>query len=193
MGTGRTGWGGLTVTQTVTQIEAARTDAGDTDEGPPTDSVVVCIAKQQSDRGRLAQVLDGVPVVIIVPDAETALSILRSRQDAHHGAALRLADEPTPLAVGELLIDRARARVSWAGEPVALTRLEREVLACLAERPGDVWSYQRLHESAWRSPYLGARDSVCSLVKRLRRKLCAAGAGVTIQAVWGIGFQLVQS
>ena len=52
---------------------------------------------------------------------------------------------------------------------------------------------ERLHEAAWGSHYLGDRDSLHSLVKRLRRKLTAAGVTAELLAVRGIGFQLVPS
>lgn len=72
-----------------------------------------------------------------------------------------------------------------------VSHLELEVLACLAAAPGVVWSYERLHEAAWGSRYVGDRDSVYSLVKRLRRKLSDAGVELDLLAVRGIGFQLV--
>lgn len=65
------------------------------------------------------------------------------------------------------------------------------MLACLAASPGAVWSYERLHEAAWGTRYSGDRDSVYSLVKRLRRKLSEAGVELELLAVRGIGFQLV--
>ena len=46
-------------------------------------------------------------------------------------------------------------------------------------------------EAAWGSRYVGDRDSVYSLVKRLRRKLSDAGVELDLLAVRGIGFQLV--
>jgi DNA-binding response OmpR family regulator len=74
---------------------------------------------------------------------------------------------------------------------VDVSHLELEVLACLAATPGVVWSYERLHEVAWGSRYLGDRDSVYSLVKRLRRKLAEAQVELDLLAVRGVGFQLV--
>jgi two-component system response regulator VicR len=72
-----------------------------------------------------------------------------------------------------------------------VSHLELEVLACLAATPGVVWSHEELHEAAWGTRYVGDRDSVYSLVKRLRRKLAERGVGLDLVAVRGVGFQLV--
>jgi hypothetical protein len=45
--------------------------------------------------------------------------------------------------------------------------------------------------AAWGTRYTGDRDSVYSLVKRLRRKLAEAGVELDLMAVRGVGFQLV--
>ena len=45
--------------------------------------------------------------------------------------------------------------------------------------------------AAWGTRYIGDRDSVYSLVKRLRRKLAEAGVELDLMAVRGVGFQLV--
>ena len=72
-----------------------------------------------------------------------------------------------------------------------MSHLELEVLACLAATPGVVWSHEELHEAAWGTRYVGDRDSVYSLVKRLRRKLAEHGVALDLVAVRGVGFQLV--
>ena len=66
-----------------------------------------------------------------------------------------------------------------------MSHLELEVLACLAASPGVVWSHEELHEAAWGTRYVGDRDSVYSLVKRLRRKLAERGVALDLVAVRG--------
>jgi DNA-binding response OmpR family regulator len=153
---------------------------------PP--SFTVCVSASPEERGRLAAALDGHGMIVLVPDAQTALDLLM-------GAAVR---DRTPdvepddvVRLGRLEVDRRRATVTWGRVVVDVSHLELEVLACLATTPGVVWSYERLHEVAWGSRYVGDRDSVYSLVKRLRRKLSEAGVELGLLAVRGIGFQLV--
>lgn len=146
--------------------------------------IVVCIAGDIEDRVRLTRLLDGYGVVLMVPDASTARSVLGER--AEH----RLPGRVSVISLGDLRIDRSRLEVCWRGVPLELTNLEREVLTCLAGDPDRVWSYEQLHVAVWHSDYVGDRSSVHSTVKRLRRKLRDAGVDLTIQATRGIGFRL---
>jgi len=151
-------------------------------------SFTVCVSASPEERGRVAAALDGQGLLVLVPDAQMAVDLLT------RAAARAPDDDAEPDAVvriGRLEIDQRRATVTWGDVAVEVSHLELEVLACLAATPGVVWSYERLHEAAWGSRYLGDRDTVYSLVKRLRRKLTEAGVELELVAVRGVGFQLV--
>ncbi|HET8682691.1 MAG TPA: winged helix-turn-helix domain-containing protein, partial [Micromonosporaceae bacterium] len=81
-------------------------------------------------------------------------------------------------------------RVTWQGTPVPLTRLEWDLLGSLASPPVTVWTYERLFGEVWGSSYLGDTSILHSAVKRLRRKLRAAGDGVAVETVRGVGYRL---
>jgi DNA-binding response OmpR family regulator len=152
------------------------------------ESFTVCVSASAEERARVAAALDAQGLLVLVPHAQMAVDLL-SRATAGPREAL---DEPGgTVRLGRLEVDRRRATVSWGQTPVEVSHLELEVLACLAATPGVVWTYERLHEAAWGSRYVGDRDSVYSLVKRLRRKLSDAGVELDLLAVRGIGFQLV--
>ncbi|MET7945947.1 winged helix-turn-helix domain-containing protein [Micromonospora sp. NPDC005324] len=91
---------------------------------------------------------------------------------------------------GDLTIDPLDHRVTWRGEPLALTRLERNLLTQLATAPVGVWTYQRLFESVWGCAFLGDTSTLHSAVKRLRRKLHAADDALRVHTVRGIGYRL---
>ena len=151
------------------------------------DSFTVCVSASAEERGRIAAALDGRGLLVLVPDAQMAVDLLLR---AARGSGEP--DEPEGMVrLGALEVDRRRATVSWGQAHVDVSHLELEVLACLAATPGVVWTYERLHEAAWGSRYVGDRDSVYSLVKRLRRKLSDARVELDLLAVRGIGFQLV--
>lgn len=95
-----------------------------------------------------------------------------------------------PISVGGLTIDTDGHLVTWQGEPLALTRLERALLAHLAGPPVAVWTYERLFGSVWGGAYLGDTAILHSAMKRLRRKLRAAGDGPQVQTVRGVGYRL---
>ncbi|GAB3144621.1 hypothetical protein GCM10027290_23310 [Micromonospora sonneratiae] len=97
---------------------------------------------------------------------------------------------PESVSLGELSVDLAEHLVTWRGQPLALTRLERELLARLASPPLGVWTYERLFGSVWGGAYLGDTAILHSAVKRLRRKLRAVEDGPQVHTVRGVGYRL---
>lgn len=151
--------------------------------------LVVGIALDEADRRRLAAALDGTGVVLFAPDVVTAYSVLdRHATRTQPPPAAGQPDRPLVRA-GELEVDLARCRARWRDVPLALTRRERALLACLAAEAGRVWTYRQLYAAAWDGGYLDP-GPVHAAVKRLRRKLREAGAAVRIDAVRGVGYEL---
>jgi len=91
---------------------------------------------------------------------------------------------------GGLFIDPLRLDVTWNGIPLRLTRLERAVLAHLAEAPLRAWSHEHLYRAAWGDTWLGDASALHATVKRLRRKLRDAGATIFLESIRGVGFRL---
>ena len=93
-----------------------------------------------------------------------------------------------------LEIDVARRRASLHGEPLRLSRQEFQLLRLFANHPGHVFDRETLLAALWggRSP-VGAR-TVDALIKRLRQRLQASGAGQTaIETVRGVGYRFAES
>lgn len=101
------------------------------------------------------------------------------------------ADPRRAIVLGDLTIDRARRAAFWADAPLALTRLEFDLLVALAERPGEVLTKDDLLRRVWGYAGRARTRTVDSHASRLRRSLHTAGApGATIVNVWGIGYRL---
>lgn len=155
--------------------------------------VVVCITSSPAERARLAGQFDGPGILVLAPDAGSAGSFLRRLAGT---AAVVPARPPAPptsdevVRVGGLALDLSRHEATWHGRGLALTPYEFKVLGCLAGRPGQVWSYQQLHERAWGGTYFAGPAAVQSVIKRLRAKLREVGASVSIRATRGVGFRL---
>ncbi|MEU5671082.1 winged helix-turn-helix domain-containing protein [Micromonospora sp. NPDC047753] len=111
-------------------------------------------------------------------------------------AAPRAAAAPAPAATSkrislrDLEIYPLDHVVTWRGERLSLTRLERNLLTQLATAPVGVWTYQRLFESVWGCAFLGDTSSLHSAVKRLRRKLHAVDDALRVHTVRGVGYRL---
>jgi len=92
---------------------------------------------------------------------------------------------------GGLDLDLDQRSASLGAEPIALTRLEFDLLHLLLLNAGRVLTRERLLEQAWGYDYVGDTRAVDSAVKRLRAKLRAASPGAdAIEAVRGIGYRL---
>lgn len=115
-------------------------------------------------------------------------ALLRRQQRAALAAELAAVSpeaEP-PVAVGDVVIDRAQRRVHRAGEEVHLTPTEFDLLLALAASPRTVLTRERLLAEVWDWVDASGTRTVDSHVKALRRKL---GADL-IRTVHGVGYAL---
>ncbi|MGH3786212.1 MAG: response regulator transcription factor [Pseudonocardiaceae bacterium] len=106
-------------------------------------------------------------------------AVLRRHADQRREAVLTL---------GDLVVDPARRRVSWAGRPIQLSPREFAVLTALARRAGSVVSKDELLRAAWGDEQAASRNAVEVYIGYLRRKLEAVGAGAVLHTVRGHGY-----
>jgi len=102
--------------------------------------------------------------------------------------AVRRRGRPAPtVEIGELSLDLDARMASRGGEPVDLTAMEWAVIACLARRPGRIYTRNEI-ESQLAEEGLGDADSnsLEVIVSRLRKKLGAA----SISTHRGLGYRL---
>jgi len=92
-----------------------------------------------------------------------------------------------PLRVGTLELDERARRATLAGEDLALTPKEFDLLVALARDPGAALSRRRLLEDVWETTWYGSSKTIDVHVAALRRKLGDAG---WIETVRGVGFRL---
>ncbi len=91
------------------------------------------------------------------------------------------------LRSGPLVVDVEANRVAVAGEDIALTPKEFQLLVCLLERRGRTQSRTDLLESVWETTADLETRTVDMHVGRLRAKLGATGA--MIETVRGFGYR----
>lgn len=91
------------------------------------------------------------------------------------------------ITVNDLTVDVRRHVVTVAGEAVALTLKEFELLRFLMENRGVAFTREKLLERVWDLGYGGGTRTVDVHVQTLRQKLGAAGAKV--ETVRGVGYR----
>jgi len=98
--------------------------------------------------------------------------------------------QPGLIQIGDLEIDLEGHRASRAGEPLHLTRIEFNLLALLAQNPGQAFSRQRLLQGLHGHSHEGFDRSIDAHVKNLRRKIEPDPADPTfILTVYGVGYR----
>lgn len=156
-------------------------------------AIVVCVSPDVAVREQVVRRLDGLGPVLSCAD----LAELRALLFAAPLTPPAPARPPVPViepdrtvSWGDLVVDLAGHLVTWRGVPLAVTRIERELLARLASPPVTLWSYERLFASVWGGAYLGDTAILHSAVKRLRYKLRNLPGGPRVQTVRGAGYRL---
>lgn len=96
-----------------------------------------------------------------------------------------------PLTHRALTLSPSLRKATLAGQELALTAHEFDILHVLMGSPDKVFSRELLYELVWKNGYYGEQNAVNVHVSNIRKKLAAAGgAGDYIKTVWGIGFKL---
>jgi len=104
-------------------------------------------------------------------------AVLRRSEDRVERAVLSLED---------VVLNRERREVTVAGDAVALTAKEFDLLAFLLEQPGIVFSRELLLERVWGFDYPTTTRTVDMHVASLRRKL---DRPELVQTVRGVGYK----
>jgi len=98
--------------------------------------------------------------------------------------------QPGLIRAGELEIDLHGHRVTRAGAPIRLTRTEFNLLATLAQHPGQTFTRAQLLDRLHGVAYEGYDRSVDAHVKNLRRKLELDPAEPRyVLTIYGIGYK----
>ena len=88
---------------------------------------------------------------------------------------------------GHLMIDLDRREVTLRGQTIDLTRLELDLLAHLAERPGVVVAREELLHAVWRSS--AEWQTAATVTEHVRRVRLKLGDARWIESVRGIGYR----
>ena len=106
---------------------------------------------------------------------------IRRRQNRETGEVLRC---------GRLEIDLGLREVRYDGKTGSFTALEFDLLAFLARNPGQVFSYEQLHDRVWKAPINQGLHNIQVCTARVRQKLDQLCPGMHyIETVRGKGYR----
>jgi DNA-binding response OmpR family regulator len=149
-----------------------------------TTPVLVCTGQDAVDD--VVRGLDaGADEYVVKP---LAVAELRARVRALVRRGQGGAPRQEQIVAGNVHVNRLTRQVLVEGQPLALTPRELTLLEYLLLRPTEVVSRTELLEKVWDLSFDPGSNVVDVLVGRVRRKLKAAGANVTLDSVRGVGF-----
>jgi DNA-binding response OmpR family regulator len=103
------------------------------------------------------------------------------------GAGAGGREAPATTEIGAIVVDTGRREVLCAGEVVALTTREFDLLAYLVANRGLALSRRQLLDGVWGEGWYGDERTVDVHVRQLRKKL---GDELPLTTVWGVGYRL---
>ena len=115
-------------------------------------------------------------------------AVLRRTQQS---AGAQQDEQLTTLKYGTLEIQPERYSVRVAGQSIACTPREVELLYLLASHPGRVFDREQILSRIWGYDFFGDTRTVDTHIKRLRQKLSCEEMGKAwdIIAVYGVGYK----
>jgi DNA-binding response OmpR family regulator len=116
---------------------------------------------------------------------EEVLARVRALSRRHLAPQLRV------LQAGNLSMDSGARQVMVAGDVLATTRREYELLELFLRHPSQVLSKEQIHDAVWGDGQTIDSGLVEVYAGKIRRKLQAARATVIIETCRGIGYRLI--
>lgn len=131
-----------------------------------------------------------------IPELQARVRAMLRRVDMHApvaadaGAAAAAGAGTERIEVGDLVVDCARREVRLAGQPIALTAKEFDLLAHFARHPGRAFTRMQLLDAVWGTTFEGYEHTVNTHINRLRAKIEADPANPRrVLTVRGVGYR----
>ena len=150
------------------------------------DEIPVIMISSEETESYIRRAYAGADDYIIKP---FDLDELGARVAAHLRREQRHRNKATIRFFGELTIDYSARTVTVAGEPVALSKREFDIVELLSLNAGQVFDRERIYETVWGLDGEGNSDTVMEHIRKIRAKLAACTLHSYIDTVWGCGYR----
>lgn len=151
-------------------------------------SPVIMLTARDAVEDRVRGLDSGADDYLVKPFSFAEL-LARIRVQLRRGVANR----PTELRVGDLVLDPAERLVRRGDVPIELTAKEFALLEMFMRHPGELLTRTRILEQVWDFAYDGTSNVVDQYVAYLRRKIDYPFGRSDIETVRGGGYRLRRS
>lgn len=158
---------------------------------------IIVLSSRDEEADRVAALETGADDYVTKPFSPREVvarvrAVLRRAHPQNNGApAEPHPSVPTPLPVLPVQVDGATRRATFHGTVLELTRVEFDLLACLVEEPGRVYTRAQLIDKVWGDGFAITDRTVDSHIKGLRKKLAEAGGDPNlVETVRGVGYRV---
>ncbi|WP_425447390.1 response regulator transcription factor [Dethiothermospora halolimnae] len=95
------------------------------------------------------------------------------------------------IEIEDLIINTDTHEVTVRGDKVKLTPKEFDILECLAQNKGIVFSVEKLYERVWKEKFAVSDTSIVVHITNLRQKIeLDPKSPQYIKTVWGVGYKI---
>lgn len=152
-------------------------------------AAIIVLSSRDAEADRVAALETGADDYVTKPfSPREVVARVRAVLRRAHGPSSR---KPTATSALPLSVDDASRRASVLGQPLELTRVEFDLLACLLGDPGRVFTRAQLIDRVWGDGFAITDRTIDSHIKGLRRKVSEAGGDAhMIETVRGVGYRV---
>ncbi|MBB6673925.1 response regulator transcription factor [Cohnella nanjingensis] len=152
---------------------------------------IIMLSARETDMDKITGLTTGADDYVSKPfnPLELMARVKAQLRRQNYSAQEQAADDI--IAIGDLIVDKAKHAVTANGRPVALTPLEFAILALLASRRGQVFGAEKIYEAVWREPFGYTDNTVMVHIRNIREKIEPNPKEPQyIKTVWGVGYKI---
>lgn len=153
---------------------------------------IIIVSAKSSDDDKIEGLLKGADDYVSKPfNTMELVARVKSQLRRYQVFNKNISEAKHIIEANDLKIDMQKKSVTVDGYPVALTRIEYEILILLAKHPGSAISIEEIFESIWhKKPPENASNTIMVHIRKLREKIERQPRNPRhIKTVWGIGYK----
>lgn len=152
---------------------------------------VIIVSAKTADTDKIEGLLMGADDYVSKPfNAMELVARVKSQLRRFHVLNKPINDSSHIIEATDIIIDTQKKSVTLDGIPLALTRIEYEILVLLASQPGSVFSIDDIFEKIWHVPSTNSNNTIMVHIRKLREKIERQPRNPQhIKTVWGVGYK----